>query len=317
MPFLLLPGDGLLLLNSSLELGHIDRTARRWLGMESGAPLGQSIAELWPELNLALRNLIPELKTGPRDRSLVFQGRSVECRHFLTDDGYGVGLLLTDLIQGPTREQMLLLGTLLEAVQDSVLVTTAEPREAPGPVILYANQALVRQSGYERHELLGRSPRLFQGPETDRMELKRFRAAIDAWQPVEVELLNFHRDGGAYWTQIKASPLADARGWFTHWVSVQRDVTNRRHTETHLQRQALSDPLTGLPNRRGVSEHLEKALSPIDGRNSSLAVIFCDLDRFKEINDRFGHQVGDELLLEVSRRLQRELRSGEIGRAHV
>ena len=312
MPFLLLPGDGLLLISTDLKLLHVDRTASQWLGMAPDAPLGNPLEALWPELAEHLLSLLPELAKGPRDRGLEFQGRRVECRHFRTDDGYGVGLLLTEPVHGPTREQMRLLSTLLESVQDSVLVTTAEPLDSPGPVIIYVNEALVKQSGYQRQEMLGRSPRMFQGAETDQSERQRFRAALEAWQPVEVELLNYHRNGSTYWTEIKASPLADARGWFTHWVSVQRDVTLRRLTEARLQQQAFSDPLTGLPNRRGMTDHLEEALAGSEAVGSHLALIFCDLDRFKEINDRFGHGVGDELLLEVSQRLQRQLRFGDI-----
>ena len=312
MPFLMLPSDGLLLISKGLELLHVDRTARQWLGMGSDAPLDQPLAALWPELAELLLLPMPELAKGPFDRRLEFHGRGVECRHFLTDSGYGVGLLLTDPIQGPAQEQMRLLRTLLEAVQDSVLVTTAEPLDSPGPLIVYVNDALVEQSGYGRHELLGRSPRLFQGEATDRSELKRFRAALDTWQPVEVELLNYRRDGNTYWTEIKASPLPDALGWYTHWVSVQRDVTSRRNTEERLQHQALSDPLTGLPNRRGMTEHMERCITDNDGRQNRLALVFCDLDRFKEINDRFGHRVGDELLLEVSNRLKNQLRLGDI-----
>jgi len=312
IPFLLLPGDGLLLISKGLELLHVDRTARQWLGTGPDAPLGHPLAELWPELAELLLLPLPELVTGPRDRCLAFQGRGVECRQFLTDDGYGVGLLLTDPIHGPAQEQMRLLRTLLEAVQDSVLVTTADPHDSPGPVIVYANNAMVVQSGYGRHEILGRSPRLFQGPETNQSELKRFRTALDAWQPVEVELLNYRRDGNTYWTEIKASPLPDAQGWYTHWVAVQRDVTSRRNTEERLQQQALTDPLTGLPNRRGMTEHLKKCLTDNEGGQNGLALVFCDLDRFKEINDRYGHRVGDDLLIEISHRLKNQLRLGDI-----
>jgi PAS domain S-box-containing protein len=224
LPFLLSPGDGLLLISQGLELLHIDRTARQWLGIGPDAPLDQPLAELWPELAERLLLPMPELTKGPCDRCLEFQGRPVECRHFLTDAGYGVGLLLTETIHGSAWEQMRLIRTLLEAVQDSVLVTTAEPHDSPGPVILYVNDAMVVQSGYGRQEILGRSPRLFQGPETNHSELKRFRAALDSWQRVEVELLNYRRDGTTYWTEIKASPLLDAQGWYSHWVSVQRSA---------------------------------------------------------------------------------------------
>jgi len=307
--FLLLPGDGLLLVAADLSVVFTDPAASRWLGADLSPSVGSPLAACWPELAGLLKARGPD--APHQDVALAFRGRSVPCRLFPTDNGFGVGLLLAETADAPAQEQLRLFGRILESVQDAILVTTADPHGIPGPVILYANEAMLRQSGYRLQEVLGRSPRLFQGPETSASELSRFREAISAWQPVVVELLNYHRDGSTYWTEIKAAPLADPQGRFTHWVSVQRDVTARRHSEQRLIEQAFNDPLTGLPNRRGMAEQLEKALNRLDRQGSQLALIFCDLDRFKEINDRHGHGVGDELLLEVTRRLKAQLRLGD------
>jgi diguanylate cyclase (GGDEF)-like protein/PAS domain S-box-containing protein len=142
-----------------------------------------------------------------------------------------------------------LLDKILSTVRDAVLVTIAEPVDDPGPIIVYANEALTEHSGYSLEELLGRTPRLLQGPGTDRTELDRLRKALEAWQPVTVELLNYRKDGTEFWIELDIVPLADADGWYTHWVSVQRDITQRRRAEAEReeQRRIVQTILDSLP----------------------------------------------------------------------
>ena len=90
------------------------------------------------------------------------------------------------------------------------------------------------------HELLGRSPRLFQGPETCRDTTARLRRAMDQWQPSRMQVLNYRRDGQTCWIDLKVAPMADTSGWYTHWVSVQRDVSDRFAHEQRLASEALS-----------------------------------------------------------------------------
>ena len=120
---------------------------------------------------------------------------------------------------------------------DVVLVTEAEPFEAGsgGPRVLYVNPAFTRMTGYAPEEVIGLTPRVLQSPKTDRRELDRLREALRSWQSVEVELLNLHKDGTEFWAQISITPVADERGWYTHWVSIQRDITIRKRRELALQ----------------------------------------------------------------------------------
>ena len=134
-----------------------------------------------------------------------------------------------------TEEQLRLLETCVERFEDIVIITEAEPIDEPGPRIVFVNDAFVRRTGYTREEALGRSPRFMQGPKTNRAECDRIGVALRQWRPVRAELINYTKDGQECWLELDIVPVADARGWFTHWVAVERDVTERKVGEEALR----------------------------------------------------------------------------------
>lgn len=138
--------------------------------------------------------------------------------------------------QDPAAQLALFRSVVVNAT-DAVLVTEAEPidREDGGPRIVYVNEAFTRMTGHRPQDVLGLTPRVLQHPQTDRAELDRLRGALRAWRPVEVELLNKKADGSDFWVQVSITPVADERGWFTHWVSIQRDITERRQREDRVR----------------------------------------------------------------------------------
>jgi diguanylate cyclase (GGDEF)-like protein/PAS domain S-box-containing protein len=204
---------------------------------------------------------------------------------------------------------------LLEAVSthalDTVLITEAEPLHPPGPRIVYANAAIRRQTGYRPEELIGRNPRMLQGPETDRAETARLGAALRAWETVTAELLNYRVDGSTFWNEISIAPVADEHGWFTHWIAVQRDTTARREAADRIAFLAAHDPLTGLANRRLAAAHLDSGMVAARLRADHCGAIRIDLDRFKRVNDTEGHAIGDAVLEETARRLRSAIRPGD------
>lgn len=123
-----------------------------------------------------------------------------------------------------------LFASVMANVHDAVVVTEAEPtaRAEGGPRILYVNEAFTRMTGYTAQDAVGQTPRMLQSAATDQRELDRLRRALRRWEPVQVELLNVHKDGTEFWVQFIIVPVTDEAGWYTHWISVQRDVTERR-----------------------------------------------------------------------------------------
>ena len=128
---------------------------------------------------------------------------------------------------------------LLESVavhaNDAVLITNAEPIKDVGPSIVYVNNAFTQMTGYSFAEAIGKTPRILQGPKSDRSQLNKVRAALETWQPVRVELLNYRKDGSEFWVEINIVPVADETGWFTHWISIQRDITEHKKVEEALR----------------------------------------------------------------------------------
>jgi len=127
-----------------------------------------------------------------------------------------------------------LLESCISHLNDVVLITEAEPVEAPGPRIVFVNDAFERQTGYSREEALGKSPRLLQGLNTQRSELDRIRGKLEKWQPVRSELVNYTKSGSEFWVEMDIVPITNEKGGFTHWVAVERDITERKRAEQAL-----------------------------------------------------------------------------------
>ena len=145
-------------------------------------------------------------------------------------------VFVTDLtLQRADAIENKLLYQCLESAGDMIVVTAADPDAAGNHGILYVNRAFEQRTGYTRAEVLGRDARLLQGPGTDRAAVARLRAALGSWQSVTVELRNYTRAGEPYWVEMTLTPVADERGWFHYWFSVERDISARKAAEQTLQ----------------------------------------------------------------------------------
>ena len=137
--------------------------------------------------------------------------------------------------QHAAQAHLRLLEACIANLNDMVMITEAEPLDEPGPRIVFVNGAFERHTGYSLQEVRGRSPRFLQGPATTRAALARIGAALRAWQPACVELINYTKSGQPFWVEVDIVPLANEKGWFTHWVAVQRDITQRKLAEQALR----------------------------------------------------------------------------------
>lgn len=210
--------------------------------------------------------------------------------------------------QRKAQSDLELLSTCIARVGDMVMITEAEPLDEPGPRIVFANHAFEELTGYKLDEVLGKSPRILQGPETQRAELDKVRRALHHKEPVSVELINYTKSGEKFWIEIDITPVAATGATVSHFVAVQRDISERKAVEAEIERLAFYDPLTRLPNRRLLLDRLHHALNAADRKANCGALMYLDLDNFKSLNDTAGHDMGDRLLAQVARRLESAVR---------
>ncbi|MCC5814772.1 MAG: PAS domain S-box protein [Leptospira sp.] len=161
-----------------------------------------------------------------------------------------------------------LLRVVVQNSNDAILITEAEPLDEPGPRIVYANQSFLDINGYELHEILGKSPRFLQGPKTNRAELKKMREALQRWESFEITVINYKKNGEEYWTNIQTRPIADENGHFTHWIAIQRDVTEIKNQE--IKNQLILD--------------LSKLFSSEQNINKTLKLVLLYLSEYIESN---------------------------------
>lgn len=148
----------------------------------------------------------------------------------------GVNVYFRDITAAKKQASLLqLFESVITRSADSILITSAEPIHQPGTQIVYVNDAFTRMTGYLPEEVIGLTPRILQGPGTTRKELDRLKGALAQWKPVEVELLNYKKNKEEFWVSISVVPVSDEKGWFTHWISIQRDITDRKREEELLK----------------------------------------------------------------------------------
>jgi len=200
---------------------------------------------------------------------------------------------------------------IIEHSNDSILISRSDQIDEPGPFIIYANETFSKETGYTQEDIIGKNPRILQGPHTDRATLARIRAGLKTWQSMREDVLNYKKNGEAFWQELNIFPLPNASGEITHWVSIQRNITERKIAEQQIYDLAFLDPLTGLPNRRLFYDRMRRTLLSNTRSEQHSALLYIDLDHFKLVNDRQGHATGDLVLKSVAKQLSLCMRAGD------
>jgi len=198
-----------------------------------------------------------------------------------------------------------LFAALVESADDAIVTTTLDGR------ILSWNRGAERLYGYAAVDVLGH-PSTFLVPDDLRDEIGEITQRLVNGNRVEhYETLRVHQTGRKVEVSISVSPVVDASGRIVAVASIARDITGRKHVERMINHLAFHDGLTGLANRTLIRDRMQHALARAHRTGGFVAVIYLDLDDFKEVNDRLGHAAGDQLLQAVAARLKPLLRPGD------
>ena len=204
------------------------------------------------------------------------------------------------------RERQHVSESLFEHLHEGLLITDSQNR------VVEANPAFTQITGYSRDETLGTVPSLWRAapPGSDQAaQQNTMRANLDAIGTWRGELVDQRRSGETCLLQLSVSRVRNANGSIRNHVIAIADITRSREQLEQLQRQAHFDELTRLPNRVRLAQMLTDAMQTSRREGSLLTVCYLDLDHFKPVNDRFGHDAGDRLLVELANRMRRSLRS--------
>ncbi len=171
----------------------------------------------------------------------------------------------------------------IERSSDIFLITEASPIDEPGPKIVYVNEAFERLTGYLREEVLGKTPRILQGPKTDRKVLRRIRDAISANRTCLEEIINYDKDGKEYWIEVEIFPIVNESGITTHLMGIERDITERRLTEERLRQSQKMEAVGELAG--GMAHDFNNLLNVIQANLDLLEVKLKDVPEYlKRVN---------------------------------
>jgi diguanylate cyclase (GGDEF)-like protein/PAS domain S-box-containing protein len=202
-------------------------------------------------------------------------------------------------------DQLRLLGSAVRVAGQGIAILTPAV-EALGPRIAFVNDGFCAIYGRPREEIIGETPVALGIVNRHHAIFDSLLQHVFARQAFAAEATALRKDGHEFELELQLVPVEDG-GQLTHWVAFLRDVTDSRNEIVALKHQAMHDGLTDLPNRMMLFDRLAEALEAARGDGRLIALLLMDLDRFKEVNDTFGHHFGDVLLKQVAFRLRNQL----------
>jgi diguanylate cyclase (GGDEF)-like protein/PAS domain S-box-containing protein len=259
------------------------------------------------------------------DRQVLKDGKEILCEETLTTNGiqtrtiltrknrfvdpkgnyFLVGVIHDITARKKAEEQLKRSASVFFHASEGIMITDAHSN------IIEVNDSFSRITGYSSEEVLGENPKILKSSR----HLPEFYSEM--WSTIidkghwRGEVWNRRKNGEIYPEMLTISAVKNAEGMIQHYISLSTDITSMKASQEQLERIAHFDSLTNLPNRVLLADRLSQSILQSQRSNQSLAVAFMDLDGFKAINDNYGHNIGDDLLIAVSQRMKKALREGD------
>ena len=200
------------------------------------------------------------------------------------------------------KKQLKLAASVFNHSHDAILITDADNK------IIDVNASFTRITGYELNEVLGENPSILHSGKQNKAFYQTMWGQLLKNEFWDGEMWNQHKDGTSLAVEESISVITDSEGNIDHFLGIFSDITLRKTHEEDLKKIAYFDELTGTPNRTLLADRLEQGIAQSVRRKKTMALCFLDLDGFKQVNDQFGHDTGDKLLIETTQRIYMCLR---------
>ena len=302
-------GAAVVVLNLDDHIEDCNRQALEWLF--GGADRAQVIGKLAGDacdLSHKLASIRAQADGAPRTANLYGRDMQIVASKVLDDAGRHskTVMLFSDItLQKETERHLRLYSEVFRHVGEGIMITNADNR------IIEVNDAVLRITGYSREELIGNTPSSLKSGLHEPSFYEDLWRRLDKDGYWQGEIFDRTSDGRVIPLLVSISDVHDAAGVVSHYIAVITDISSIKETQTRLDFLAHHDALTELPNRLLFSDRLHHAIERARREDHSVAVLFIDLDHFKNINDSLGHHIGDLLLIEVSRLLKGMVRRAD------
>ncbi len=203
------------------------------------------------------------------------------------------------------EENLRITASVFDNSQEAILINDANNN------IIDANPAFTRITGYLREEVLGRNPKLLSSGRQDKTFYALMWQSLSQKKAWRGEIWNRRKSGEVYAEQLSISAICDNNDNVLRYVAVFSDISHVKEHEAELSHIAHYDALTGIPNRVLLADRMRQAIAQTARENNMMAVCYLDLDGFKPVNDTLGHEAGDQVLIEVAKRIGNTIRGGD------
>ena len=219
--------------------------------------------------------------------------------------GLGTTLDITDILH--TQERLKQLAQAMEQMDEMVRITDRNG------YIMYVNEALTRHTGYKKSELIGKSNKILKSGEHSDLFYKKMYETIHNKKSYQATFINAKKSGEHYYEdQIITPVLSEESGEIEYFVSTSKDITERVKMQEKMKTLATTDTLTGIKNRYSINQEIENEIKRIRRYKGSFSLMMFDIDFFKDVNDTYGHDVGDSVLREFSTIVTKTIRDTDI-----
>lgn len=207
--------------------------------------------------------------------------------------------------QYETEKQRKIADSVFNNINEGIIVTD------PKGIVIEVNNAFCLLSGYSKDEICGSDPRFLKSGHHDSTFFKLMWDSLLRDQSWQGDIWNRRKDGAIFASKTTITAVTDNQGNVSNYIGTFSDITSQIKEHEAIEKMAYYDALTGLPNRILFKDRLGQALAQADRTKGKLAVCFLDLDKFKPVNDKFGHKAGDLLLKEIAHRLEGSIRESD------
>jgi len=221
----------------------------------------------------------------------------------------GVGVVVKDLSLDIEKERREIFQKLLNMTKSGVTIADAQAEDMP---LIFTNDAFETLTGYKRADSVGKNLRFLHGDDKEQSALKMIKDAIVNQKSCEVKIRNYKKDGTLFYNLLVLTPLFSDDGVLLYYAGFQNDITDLYQLQEELKRQAYMDELTHAYNRKAFNEKLTENMVFFKRYRRAFCIALFDIDDFKSVNDSYGHDMGDKVLVELSSHIHSTIRKSDL-----